>query len=63
MDEAVAVSNPVVEEAGIADAGAIAKNDAKSAGARYFIIFSCFLVLLSIVIDPIPPGRESTTEA
>jgi hypothetical protein len=42
MEEAVAASSPVVEEAGMADAGAIAKNDAKSAGARYFIIFMLF---------------------
>jgi hypothetical protein len=42
MDEAAALSNPVVGEAGMADAGAIAKNDAKSAGARYFIIFMLF---------------------
>jgi len=39
MDEAAAPSNPVVEAAGMADAGAMAKKDAKIAGARYFIIF------------------------
>ena len=39
MDEASALSNPVVEAPGMADAGAMAKNDAKIAGARYFIIF------------------------
>jgi hypothetical protein len=54
MDEAAALSNPVVEDAGMADAGAMAKNDAKSAGARYFIIF----MLLPDVVSTIIPDGE-----
>jgi hypothetical protein len=53
MDEAAALSNPVVEDAGMADAGAMAKNDAKSAGARYFIIF---MLLPDVVSTIIPDG-------
>jgi hypothetical protein len=56
MDEAAALSSPVVEDAGMADAGAMAKNDAKIAGARYFIIF----MLLPDVVSMVIPMREST---
>jgi hypothetical protein len=53
MDEAAALSSPVVEDAGMADAGAMAKNDAKIAGARYFIIF----MLVPDVVSMGHPGE------
>jgi hypothetical protein len=55
MDEAAAPSNPVVEAAGMADAGAMAKQDAKLAGARYFIIF---MLLPDVVSMVIPVGNR-----
>jgi hypothetical protein len=58
MDETSALSSPVVEEVGIADAGAMATNDAKIAGARYFIIFMLFPDF-GFDGDPV---RESTTK-
>jgi hypothetical protein len=58
MDEAAALSSPVVGDAGMADAGAMAKNEAKIAGARYFIIFMLTPDFVSVVI----PTRESPTK-
>jgi hypothetical protein len=55
MDEAAALSSPVVGDAGMADAGAMAKNDAKIAGARYFIIF---MLLPDVVSMVIPVGNR-----
>lgn len=58
MDEAAALSSPVVDDAGMADAGAMAKNDAKIAGARYFIIF----MLIPDVVSMVIPMMESITK-